>query len=86
MLLNDHVLALYIRAQITVSTLAARARAPRGQGLVEYALIIAFISIAVIAAITFLGARTSHTLVNFGNTLGNANATPTPITCTGPGC
>jgi pilus assembly protein Flp/PilA len=43
----------------------------RGQGLVEYALIIALVSIVAIAALKFLGAKASNTLNNAANTLSN---------------
>jgi pilus assembly protein Flp/PilA len=42
-----------------------------GQGLVEYALIIALVSILAIAALKFLGAKASNTLNNAANTLSN---------------
>lgn len=42
-----------------------------GQGLVEYALIIALVSIVAIAALNFLGAKASNTLNNSANALSN---------------
>jgi pilus assembly protein Flp/PilA len=41
------------------------------QGLVEYALIIALVSIIAIAALKFLGSKASNTLNNAANTLSN---------------
>lgn len=41
-----------------------------GQGLVEYALIIAFIAVVVIVAMTFLQGRISALFSNVGNSLG----------------
>jgi pilus assembly protein Flp/PilA len=41
----------------------------RGQGLVEYALIIALVSIVAIAALKFLGGKASSTLNNAANAL-----------------
>jgi pilus assembly protein Flp/PilA len=41
----------------------------RGQGLVEYALIIALVSIVAIAALKFLGGKASNTLNNAANAL-----------------
>jgi pilus assembly protein Flp/PilA len=41
------------------------------QGLVEYALIIALVSIIAIAALKFLGNKASNTLNNAANTLSN---------------
>ena len=43
----------------------------RGQGLVEYALIIALVSIIAIAALKFLGGKASNTLNNAANALAN---------------
>ncbi len=40
-----------------------------GQGLVEYALIIALVSIVAIAALRFLGSKASNTLTNAGSNL-----------------
>jgi pilus assembly protein Flp/PilA len=41
------------------------------QGLVEYALIIALVSIIAIAALRFLGGKASNTLNNAANALAN---------------
>jgi pilus assembly protein Flp/PilA len=41
------------------------------QGLVEYALIIALVSIVAIAALRFLGSKASNTLNNAANALAN---------------
>jgi len=40
-----------------------------GQGLVEYALIIALVSIVAIAALRFLGSKSTNTLRNAGSNL-----------------
>ena len=40
-----------------------------GQTLVEYALIIALVAIAVIGLLTFLGRRVQNTYSNIGNNL-----------------
>jgi pilus assembly protein Flp/PilA len=40
-----------------------------GQGLVEYALIIALVSIVAIAALQLLGGKASNTLTNAANQL-----------------
>jgi pilus assembly protein Flp/PilA len=42
-------------------------RDERGQGLVEYALIIALVSLVAISALKFLGAKASNTLNNAAN-------------------
>lgn len=47
-------------------------RREEGQDLAEYALLIALIAIAVIAAVTFLGNQISTVLSNIGSTLSSA--------------
>jgi Flp pilus assembly pilin Flp len=44
----------------------------RGQSIVEYALILALVVIAVVAALTSLGAEAPVPLQNVSNTLANA--------------
>ncbi|MFZ1126296.1 MAG: hypothetical protein WAN59_14245 [Candidatus Baltobacteraceae bacterium] len=44
-------------------------RDDEGQGLVEYALIIALVSIVAIAALRFLGGKANNTLQNAANNL-----------------
>jgi Flp pilus assembly pilin Flp len=53
--------------------LAARyaAESQRGQGLAEYALMLAFVAIVAIAALTMLGADLAGTLANIGDTIGD---------------
>jgi len=46
------------------------ARKEKGQGLVEYALIIVLVSIVVIAALTILGPRISNVFNTISDTLG----------------
>jgi pilus assembly protein Flp/PilA len=46
-------------------------RSEEGQGLVEYALIIAVIAIAVILAMIFLRTQLQNQFSNIGNTLQN---------------
>ncbi len=46
------------------------ARKEKGQGLVEYALIIVLVSIVVIAALTILGPRISNVFNTISTTLG----------------
>ncbi len=45
------------------------ARNERGQGLAEYALILALIAVLAIAAVTFLGGQINSVLSNVGNKL-----------------
>ena len=54
-----------------MKTFVSMLKDDRGQGLVEYALIIALVSIIAIAALKFLGAKASNTLNNAANTLSN---------------
>jgi pilus assembly protein Flp/PilA len=51
------------------SSLRNLLRDERGQGLVEYALIVALVSIVAIAALKFLGGKASNTLNNAANSL-----------------
>ena len=44
-------------------------RGKRGQGLVEYALILVLVAIVVIAALTVFGQKTANTLSNITNQL-----------------
>ena len=52
-----------------VSTLISRLREERGQGLAEYALILALIAVIAIAALVFLGTQVSSILSTIGATL-----------------
>ena len=54
-----------------MKTFVSMLKDDQGQGLVEYALIIALVSIIAIAALKFLGAKASNTLNNAANTLSN---------------
>jgi pilus assembly protein Flp/PilA len=49
--------------------LAALRREEDGQGLAEYALILALIAIVAIIALIFLGGRVSQILSNVGNSV-----------------
>ena len=50
-------------------TVATLLRDDEGQGLVEYALIIALVSIVAIVALQFLGSKANNTLNNAANSL-----------------
>ncbi len=52
-----------------IEFLPMRLAAKRGQGLVEYALIIAVIAIAVIVAMIFLRGQLQNIFSNIGNNL-----------------
>jgi pilus assembly protein Flp/PilA len=49
--------------------IAAALRTESGQGLVEYALILLFISVVAIAVIVFLGPGISNAISNIANNL-----------------
>jgi pilus assembly protein Flp/PilA len=53
----------------TVTQLVARFRDSEGQGLAEYALILALIAIIAIIALIFLGSQVSGILSTVGNSV-----------------
>ena len=65
--MSEFVTKQIVTAQALVARL--RARADEGQGMVEYALILAFIAILVIVALKFLQPSISNTLNNVSNSL-----------------
>ena len=65
--MSEFVTKQIVTAQALVARL--RARADEGQGMVEYALILAFIAILVIVALKFLQPSISNTLNNVTNSL-----------------
>jgi pilus assembly protein Flp/PilA len=54
---------------IDLKTFLARLRNESGQGLAEYALILAFIAVVAVLALTFLGGDISSLLSQIGNDL-----------------
>jgi len=62
---------VHTRKGSTVKTFVSMLKDDEAQGLVEYALIIALVSIIAIAALKFLGGKASNTLNNAANTLSN---------------
>lgn len=67
-----------IAMQHALSVMQERARhACRGQGTVEYALILAFIALVVVAAVKLVGPAVAATFNNVTNTL-NTSGTPVP--------
>ncbi len=60
-----------VTVQVALARLRQRAArgAMDGQGMVEYALILAFIAILVIVALKFLQPAIAHTLNTVGNSL-----------------
>ena len=51
-------------------------RKSAGQGLAEYALILALIAIVAIVALTFLGSQLAEIFQNIGNIISGQPATP----------
>jgi pilus assembly protein Flp/PilA len=60
------MLSLYVNLQ---SMLARASREEDGQGLAEYALILALIAVVAIVALTFLGGQVKTVLSNVGSSL-----------------
>jgi Flp pilus assembly pilin Flp len=65
--MSEFVTKQIVAAQVLVAEL--RERAEEGQGMVEYALILAFIGAVVIAALKYLQPAISHTLNSVTNSL-----------------
>jgi pilus assembly protein Flp/PilA len=57
---------IFVRIQVAVAQLM---RSDEGQGLTEYALILALIAIVAIAALTFLGHKVTSALSTVGNSI-----------------
>ena len=64
--MNEMIVARVLAAQEWIKR---RLRREEGQGLVEYALILALIAILVIVALKFLQPQISNTLNNVSNAL-----------------
>lgn len=72
-----------VTASVLVQTLVARlreraARAESGQGLVEYALILAFVAVAIVVAFKLLQPAITDTFNRVTDTL-NGSSTPVPM-------
>lgn len=88
--MEQKLLRVTVAAQVFVAAVHARiarraASAQSGQSLVEYALILAFVSLVVIVAMQLLQPAISGTFNHVTNCLNNANGTST-ITGTTPRC
>ncbi len=77
---------IFLRAAVTTQAciVSIRARinhrlsdAQPGQSLVEYALILAFVSLVIIVAMEFLAPSISRTFTHVGNCLNTANTSNT---------
>jgi pilus assembly protein Flp/PilA len=53
-----------------LNSLYAMLRSDDGQGLIEYALVIALVAVVAIAALKLLGGKVNNTLNNAANQLG----------------
>ena len=62
----------------TRRTAAASHRGERGAGLVEYALLVALIAVVCIAAVTFVGTRSSDKVGGAGVAIDRAGRGPCP--------
>jgi pilus assembly protein Flp/PilA len=58
-----------VEQTVKLSALLRRMRSEAGQGLAEYALILALVAILAIAAVTFLGGSINQVLSDLGNAL-----------------
>jgi Flp pilus assembly pilin Flp len=65
--MSEFVTKQIVAAQVLVAKL--RERAEDGQGLVEYALLLGFIAMLVVAALKYLQPAISHSLNNVANSL-----------------
>jgi pilus assembly protein Flp/PilA len=59
--------SLYVQLITSINSL----KSEKGQGLVEYALILVLVAIVVIGALTLLGTKTSTVFSNVGSHLGS---------------
>ena len=57
-----------------VTRVLSIAKDERGQGLVEYALIIALVAMAAVIAMRFFGSQTNGMMTNTSNTIGNVES------------
>ena len=60
---------MFTLLSMDLRTIRARVREEAGQGLAEYALILAFIAVVAVLALTFLGSDVSTLLSSIGNDL-----------------
>ena len=70
-------LAAMVAKRVLERVAGARGR-DRGQGLAEYALMLALVAVVVIGALTFTGASVSDALDGIGDSLGAIAGRPKP--------
>jgi len=72
---------LYLTSVVSTVTnrLSKHTRPQRGQGMVEYALVIAVVAVIAIVGLRFLGTNLSSTFSNIVNNLNLPNAGGTPL-------
>ncbi len=76
--MNDTLMRYMIAAQVAATEVVARLKKPaRGQGMVEYALILGLIAIAAIVAVKVLSSNAQVAFNHVGQCVNNAQ-TPTP--------
>ncbi len=63
---NTHMISLYTKLQLVLARVLDD---EDGQGLTEYALILALIAVIAIAALTFLGGKVTDVLNTIGSSL-----------------
>ena len=63
---NTHMISLYTKLQLVLARVLDD---EDGQGLTEYALILALIAVVAIAALTFLGSNVKSILNTIGSSL-----------------
>lgn len=72
----DKLNSMYVRGQIEIQSLIAKLSEPReGQGMVEYTLILALVSIAAIAVLVLMGPQIKVILNQVQDALGGPQAT-----------
>lgn len=64
-----HITFPFLERSLVFNKLAQMLRSDDGQGLVEYALIIALVSVVAIAALTFLGQASNNQLNSAGSAI-----------------
>ncbi|OGO81319.1 MAG: hypothetical protein A2Y21_07115 [Clostridiales bacterium GWC2_40_7] len=71
------MMKMYVKCMMVLNRIK---ESKKGQGMVEYGLIVGLIAIAVIAAIALLGDNISDLFNNVAGTLKDATPTAAPVT------
>ena len=75
--MSDLTLQMAVWVEGLKAEVARIAREERGQGMVEYGLILALVAVAAVVVLIALGGNITSIFSNVGNQLTQANATPT---------